>query len=60
MDKKQNLETIELKLFNSVLKRIDIETFYFQNNLIFAKPSKENFLLVIQLDSDLKKQVQLN
>lgn len=60
MDKKQNLETVELKLFNSVLKRIDIETFYFQNNLIFAKPSKENFLLVIQLDSDLKKQVQLN
>ena len=42
MDKKQNLETIELKLFNSVLKRIDIETFYFQNNLIFAKPSKES------------------
>ena len=60
MNKKQDHETVELKLFNSVLKRIEVETFYFENNLIFAKPVKENFLLVIQLDLELRKQVQLN
>lgn len=60
MNKKQDHETVELKLFNSVLKRIEVETFYFENNLIFAKPVKENFLLVLQLDSELRKQVQLN
>ena len=60
MSKKQDSEPIELKSFNSVLKRIEVETFYFENNLIFAKPVKENFLLVFQLDSELKKQVQFN
>ena len=60
MSKKQDSEPIELKSFNSVLKRIEVETFYFENNLIFAKPVKENFLLVLQLDPDLRKQVQLN
>lgn len=54
-----NKET-EIQFFKSILERIKIEKFFNENNIIFMKPEKSNFLLILEIDSELKKHIELN
>lgn len=52
-------EKTEVDFFNSILERIGVDKIYFENNLIFVKPKKENFLLLFQLEFKLKSLLNL-
>ena len=59
MAKKIISEETEIAFFNSVLERIGVEKTYCLNNFIILKPSKLNYLLLLDLDSNLKKSINL-
>lgn len=59
MAKKIISEETEIAFFNSVLERIGVEKTYCLNDFIILKPSKLNYLLLLDLDSNLKKSINL-
>lgn len=52
-------ENKDLISFNKILDRIEIEKFYLEDNFIIGKPLKNNYLLLFEIGSELKKIINI-